>query len=117
MVDLEQVFGQTVNTDMDYHVFLTPRGDCKGLYIAQESPTSFEVRELGGGTSSIAVDYRIMAKRKGYENARLADKTKQFSGQAIQFKRMRHPSKPSALQVAGPPAPLSRSQAMAWRRN
>jgi hypothetical protein len=112
IVNLEQVFGQTVNTYMDYHVFLTPRGDCKGLYIAQESPTSFEVRELGGGTSSIAFDYRIMAKRKGYENVRLADKTKQFSDREIQFKRMRHPSKPSALQIAGPPASLSRSRAM-----
>ncbi len=34
---------------------------------------------MGGGTSNIAFDYRIMAKRKGYENVRLADKTKQFA--------------------------------------
>jgi hypothetical protein len=77
-VELEPTFGQTVNTALDYHVFLTPNGDCKGLYIAQKSTTSFIVRELGGGNSSIAFDYRIMAKRKGYENIRLADKTTLF---------------------------------------
>jgi len=45
---------------------------------AQKTPTSFVVRELGGGTSSVVFDYRIMAKRKGYENIRLADRTRQF---------------------------------------
>lgn len=79
VVNLEGIFGQTVNTEVDYHVFLTPNGDCKGLYVAQKSPASFVVRELGGGTSSIAFDYRIMAKRRGYENVRLADKTATFS--------------------------------------
>jgi hypothetical protein len=111
IVNLEQVFAQTVNTAVDYHVFLTPKGDCKGLYIAQESPTSFEVRELGGGTSSIAFDYRIMAKRKGYENVRLADKTKQFSDQETQFKRMRRAVRPSASPILSPAAPVSRSLA------
>jgi hypothetical protein len=78
IVELESTFAQTVNTSIDYRVFLTPNGDCKGLYVTQKSPTSFEVHELGGGTANIAFDYRIMAKRKGYENIRLADKTKQF---------------------------------------
>jgi hypothetical protein len=79
IVQLESLFAQTVNTDIDYHVFLTPNGDCKGLYVSQKSPTSFEVHELGGGSSSIFFDYRIVAKRKGYENIRLADVTKQFT--------------------------------------
>jgi hypothetical protein len=74
-VSLEPTFRQTVNTDTDYHVFLTPSGDSHGLYVAQKTPTSFEVREQGGGTSSIAFDYRIVARRKGYEQIRLADKT------------------------------------------
>jgi hypothetical protein len=76
VVNIESAFGETVNTGIDYHVFLTPNGDCRGLYVAEKSPTSFVVRELGGGAASIPFDYRIMAKRKGYENIRLADKTK-----------------------------------------
>ncbi len=80
VVNIESVFGETVNTGVDYRVFLTPNGDCKGLYVAQKSATSFVVRELGGGTSSIAFDYRIMAKRRGFEQVRLVDETERFSG-------------------------------------
>ena len=76
VVSLEPTFAQTVNTSVDYHVFLTPKGDSRGLYVTNETATSFEVREQGGGTSSIAFDYRIVAKRKGFENVRLEDKTK-----------------------------------------
>jgi hypothetical protein len=78
IVQIEPTFAQTINTEMEYRVFLTPNGDCKGLYVTQKSPASFEVHELDDGTSTIAFDYRIMAKRKGYENIRLADKTKEF---------------------------------------
>jgi hypothetical protein len=48
----------------DYRVFLTPEGDCKGLYVQSKRGASFEVRELQGGDSSIAFSYRIVAKRK-----------------------------------------------------
>ena len=71
IVPIEPIFAETVNLEMDYHVFLTPLGDCKGLYVAAKTPTSFEVRELGGGTASIGFDYRIAARRRGYENTRL----------------------------------------------
>jgi len=70
-VNLEPIFGQTVNTDIEYHVFLTPNGDCKGLYVTNKTASGFEVRELGGGRSSIAFEYRIMAKRLGHEKERL----------------------------------------------
>jgi hypothetical protein len=76
VINLESRFAQTVNTEMEYHVFLTPNGDCKGLYIAAKTATSFEVRELGGGTSSVRFDYRIVALRKNFETIRLQDHTK-----------------------------------------
>src|SRR5258707_619348 len=72
VVKLDPIFAETVSTDIEYHVFLTPRGNCRGLYVANQTPTSFEVRELQKGTGNIAFDYRIVAKRKGYEKARLA---------------------------------------------
>jgi hypothetical protein len=53
------------------HVFLTPLGDCKGLYVRRRSAGGFDVQELGGGTSSLKFSYRIVAKRKGTENKRL----------------------------------------------
>jgi hypothetical protein len=70
-IRLDPTYAETVNTTIEYHVFLTPNGDCAGLYVAQKTPTAFEVRELRGGKSSVAFDYRIVAKRLGLENLRL----------------------------------------------
>jgi hypothetical protein len=67
--------------------------------VAQKSATSFVVRELGGGSSSIAFDYRIMAKRKGYEQIRLVDKTKEFNAERPnQMAKVKTP-KPTLQQV------------------
>jgi hypothetical protein len=72
-VTIESVFGETVSPDLSYHVFLTPDGNCRGLYVAKRTASGFEVRELGGGRSNVAFDYRIVAKRKGFEKLRLAE--------------------------------------------
>ena len=88
VITLDSDFIQTVNTDMDYKVFPVPNGDCKGLYITHKTATSFEVRELGGGTSSVAFDYRIMALRRNYENVRFADHTSELQKQRETAERM-----------------------------
>lgn len=72
-VRLDPIFAETVSTQDGYYVFLTPKGDCKGLYVASQSASSFEVRELRHGKGTIAFDYRVVAKRKGYERARLPE--------------------------------------------
>ena len=69
-VAIDPVFAQTVNLSSTYHVFLTPMGDC-GLYVAAKTPNSFTVRALDGKQVNIAFDYRIVAKRAGYEGKRL----------------------------------------------
>jgi hypothetical protein len=102
-VQLETTFAHTVNPGVDYHVFVTPKGDCKGLYVTNEGPGGFEVHELGGGQSSIAFDYRIVARRKGFENLRLADATEIAKVPAI--KRKQGPvGKPEPLQPVSPAA-------------
>ena len=70
-VTIEPLFLQTINTEVPYHVFVTPLGDCNSLYVTNKTATSFEVRELGGGTANIGFDYRIVAKRLGFEDLRL----------------------------------------------
>jgi hypothetical protein len=77
-VQLDQVFAQTVNGEVDYHVFLTPNGECEGLYVASKGAQGFEVRELHRGHANISFDYRIMARRKGYEDVRMEDVTAHF---------------------------------------
>jgi hypothetical protein len=114
VVQLESTFAQTVNSGLEYHVFLTPKGDCRGLYVTNETAASFEVRELGSGTASIAFDYRIMARRKGYENVRLADKTERVAKSAALDKQVHRkppklPAKASSTASLVPRPPLMRT--------
>ena len=75
VIQFDRDFIQTVNSEKDYRVFPVPNGDCKGLYVTNKSANSFEVRELGGGSSNIRFDYRITAIRRNYETVRFADHT------------------------------------------
>jgi hypothetical protein len=100
VVALDSDFVQTVNTALDYKVFPVPNGDCKGLYVTNKTATSFEVRELGGGTSSVRFDYRIMALRKDYENVRFADHTNDPDPRRM-MERMKN-AKPAAQTGTGP---------------
>jgi hypothetical protein len=70
VVPIEQIFAQTVNLDKDYHVFLTPIGNCS-LYVADMSSHSFTVRAQEGAACEITFDYRIIAARLDYEDLRL----------------------------------------------
>ncbi len=65
-------FAKTVNLTAEYHVFLTPMGDC-ALYVAEKTATSFTVRAIGGATCSIGFDYRLVAKQAGMESYRMTE--------------------------------------------
>ena len=54
----------------DYRVFLTPEGDCRGLFVRRKTAANFEVRELMGGKSDVAFSYRIVGKRKDIKGHR-----------------------------------------------
>lgn len=70
VVTLDPIFVETVNTGVEYHVFVTPLGGWAGLYVAEKGATSFTV-VAGAGDPNVAFDYRILAKRLGYEEVRL----------------------------------------------
>jgi hypothetical protein len=61
-VQLASEFAAQVGTD-NYHVFLSPEGESRGLYVSRKSQKSFEVREQQAGTSSLPFSYRVMARR------------------------------------------------------
>jgi hypothetical protein len=69
VVKLDADFAKVIKS-RDYRVFVTPEGDCRGLYVHRKSANSFEVRELTGGTSSIAFSYRIVGRRKDIKEHR-----------------------------------------------
>lgn len=100
-VSLDPGFLETVNTAADYHVFLTPRGDCRGLYVARTTSGGFEVRELGGGSASIAFDYRIVAHRRGFETVRLKEVHLPPAPKELQFR----PASTRSVERAAPPQP------------
>jgi hypothetical protein len=71
-IDLDPLFLETVtiNEQNPMKVFIQLNDDCNGVYV-QRQATSFQVRELAGGKSKAHFTYRVVAKRKGYETARL----------------------------------------------
>jgi hypothetical protein len=106
-ISLEPNFAATVNTAAEYHVFLTPRGDSEGLYVAHAGPDGFDVKESRGGHSTLAFDYRIVAKRKGYETVRMEDITAKMNADKARRDKMhgaapKHASLPAALAAGSP---------------
>jgi hypothetical protein len=95
-ITVDPTYAQTVDMASDYRVFLTPEGDCQGLYVSHKTAVGFEVHELGGGHSNVAFAYRIVALRRGYENVRLEDMTE----------RLKNIKPPQPKPTPGPPLTL-----------
>lgn len=66
-IEIDPLFAETVNTDIDYEVFLTPYG--KGLIYVDPGLKMADSFVVKG--DDIPFAYEIKAKRKGYEDVRL----------------------------------------------
>jgi hypothetical protein len=73
-VTLSADFANTIDATKPYLVLLTPEGDA-GLYVANRTPNGFDVRQVGGGRSSVGFAYRIVAKPYGVRDERLPFKS------------------------------------------
>jgi len=73
-IELDPLFLQTVTIDASHplKVFLQLEGDCNGVYVTNKTSTGFDVKELQGGGSNVPFSYRVVCKRKYYEDDRLA---------------------------------------------
>ncbi len=71
-VPLEAKFASTIDRARSYLVFITPEGDCHGIYVASKSASGFVVRELMSGHSTLSFQYRIVAHPYGDASTRLA---------------------------------------------
>ncbi|MBI1871397.1 MAG: hypothetical protein HYS07_09420, partial [Chlamydiae bacterium] len=71
-VDLDALFLEMITVDVTHpmKVFVQLNDDCKGVYV-RRGETGFDVVELQNGKSNAHFTYRIVAKRKGYEDKRL----------------------------------------------
>lgn len=80
-VPLERTFASAIDQRRSYLVFVTPEGDCNGLYVTGKSPSGFVVRELRNGRSTLAFQYRIVARPYGNSFARLPEAPVRPAGQ------------------------------------
>jgi hypothetical protein len=69
-IKLDAQFASVVKT-RDYHVFLSPYGDCNGLYVSRRTARGFTVRELKKGLGKVRFSYRVVARRKDIEDERM----------------------------------------------
>jgi hypothetical protein len=77
-VPFDPIFLQTINPQAEYHVYLTPLcGEAVLLFVTTKTETGFSVQgvTLTNQPSSCSFDYRVVAKRAGYESQRLAPYT------------------------------------------
>ena len=97
VVKIDADFARVVKLD-EYHVFVTPADDCRGLCVRNKTATSFEVRELADGKSSVAFSYRIVARRKDIKaHKRFA---KIDTRQALPARATRPPREPAPTAAA-----------------
>ncbi len=71
LIRIDPIFAETVNLDEPYHVFLQAYGDAE-LYVTERSSNSFQVfAKEDSIDKNSEFSYRIVGKRKGFENDRL----------------------------------------------
>lgn len=52
-----------VDEDHPIKIFITPEGECNGVYVTNKSAEGFDVVELMGGKSNVAFSWQIVATR------------------------------------------------------
>jgi hypothetical protein len=69
VIPIDPLFAETVNVQQPYHVFVQAYGRAE-LYVSKRTPEGFEVA-LNKGDANVEFSYRLVAKRRGFETARL----------------------------------------------
>jgi hypothetical protein len=117
-VEVDPDFAAVTGLGDDYHVFLTPEGPSNGLYVADRTPTAFEVREQADGTADVSFSYRIVTSRRDVRTRRLepVERPPSLAGEPVDA-APEEPGSPSALEAdeaatqpeaAAPPAEAER---------
>lgn len=66
-IDPDLAINILVNEEHPLKVFITPEGDCNGVYVTNKSNTGFDVVELMGGESNVSFSWQIVATRANEE--------------------------------------------------
>lgn len=71
-IRLDPTFAASIDAPTGYRIFLTPRGDTRGLYVAAKTAGGFVVREAQAGRTTTSFDYRILGTAFGRAGQRMA---------------------------------------------
>ncbi|MCB9784085.1 MAG: hypothetical protein H6751_14065 [Candidatus Omnitrophica bacterium] len=75
VIPIDSLFAETVNLEEPYHVFVQLNdSESEGVAVEEKTATSFTVVELRSGDSNAEFSYRIVAKRRGFEEVRLEER-------------------------------------------
>lgn len=91
-IEIDPILAKNIFVDENHplKVFIQLKGDCKGVYVIDESTSGFTVKELQGGTSNVSFNYQIVASRADRKDA---------SGKVVsKHVDVRLPSAPTALE-------------------
>lgn len=81
-IDIDDVFQETVNTDVEYQVFLQKEG--KGdLWIEEKTPTYFLVK----GTENLKFSWELKVVQRDYEFERLEEYTNEEKEEEIDYEQ------------------------------
>jgi len=70
-IRVDPAFANVIDQRTVYSVSITPEGDSNGLFVTQKTLNGFVVHENHGGRSTLAFEYRIVAKPYGSTAKRL----------------------------------------------
>jgi hypothetical protein len=89
---LDELFLETIYIDATHkpHIFIQDLGDTKGLIVTMDSDNKgFTVKEKKGGISNSDFSYRILAKRRFYQDQRFGvDANQPFENNLIKAKKL-----------------------------
>lgn len=97
-IDPDLAININVNEKHPLKVYITPEGDCKGVYVTNKSAQGFDVIELQGGQSNISFSWQIVATRANEEYT-LKDGSKEISDYSNRFAPA-----PGPLEISEQPA-------------
>ncbi len=89
-IALDEMYLETVFIDAEHttRIFLQEEGESNGLIVIKDADgKGFRVKEKNGGTSNIEFSYRVMAKRRFYQDQRFGvDSNQPFENNLINAK-------------------------------
>ena len=104
-ITIEPDLAININVDQDHplKVYITPEGDCMGVYVTNKSANGFDVVELQGGQSNVPFSWQIVATRANEEfvlkdgTIEISDYSQRFRPAPGPMETIEHSSQPSPV--------------------